>query len=243
MENVQQRQHSTLRQALSFLDEHYERLTPEIRAIAERLRTLLAAIDAAAVAQTNPEIPAGSRLRRETDAVREQMLRVAASSKRHFRDEPAILVSLKVPHKRASVATICSAARGMCAALAPHLEFLAAEQVDVRRIARLRERVEALAYLEQALDSATPKRRTATQQLPELISDAMDEMRAIGRLLPELEGMSVAALAGWGSAARVWKRQGRPPKKRGSRKPKPSADGHGLDEQSPPPPPPPPPAA
>jgi hypothetical protein len=229
MQNVQQRQLALLRHAVSFLDEHYQVLTPEIRAIVERLRTLVAAIEAAALDQASPELPAGPRLRRETNLLREQMLRVAASTKRHFRDEPAILVALKVPHKRAAVTNICVAARTMCDALAPHHDFLVAEQVDVRRIARLRERAEALAYLEQALDSATPKRRTATQRLPDLISDAMREMRAIGRLLPEIDGIR---LAEWPGSVRLPKRQGRPPKKR-ARKPKPPTDADGTTDQPP----------
>ena len=223
MQDVQKRRIEALHSALLFVNEHYALLTAEIRAIVDNFRRLVAEIDALAADQEPPALTRGARLRKEADFVRAQMLRVAASTRRLYRDEPSVLTALRVPHKRASVSAICDAAATMCTALEPHSEYLAAEQVDVNRIVRLRDQGDALAALEKTLTVTTPKRQVATRRLPKLLTDALSEMHAIGRLLPEIEGLNTLH---WPDITRTKKRVGRPKKKRRPRQP-PAADAGG----------------
>lgn len=216
MQDVQKRRIDALHSALAFLNEHYALLTAEIRAIVDNFRRLVAEIDALAADQEPPALTRGAHLRKEADFVRAQMLRVAASTRRLYRDEPSVLAALRVPHKRASVSAVCDAAATMCTALERHSEYLAAEQVDVNRIVRLSELGEALAALEKTFAATTPKRQVATRRLPKLLTDALREMHAIGRLLPEVEGLHAAH---WPHITRTKKRVGRKKKRRPRQQP------------------------
>jgi len=209
-DNAQIRKIDTLRTSLQLLDQYSAQLTPEIRAIQENQRQLLERIESLRHDQALRFEP-GTHRRVRADALRTEMLKLVGSVRRHFETAPEVRSALRVPHKRASIDTVVRSAESMCDALDSHAEFLRSENVDLRRLDRIRQRAHEIIALTHRLETATPKRQLATSELPGLLKRAMANKDSISRLVVELPDFPIQR---WHHAARVPKRSGRPKRRR-----------------------------
>lgn len=208
-QDIHIRQFDTVRRARRFLDSHADKLTPEITAIYEHLQQHADRLEDLWARQMPGFDPAAHR-RKHADALRGEMLRLAASVRRLFQGDPVMRRALQIPHKRAGMDRIMSAADAMCAALEPHADFLRSERVDVRRLERIRSRADEIATLTRLREATTPKRQVMAREFTEVLKQAMMAKASIGRLVVELPSFPVVT---WQSTARVQKRMGRPKRK------------------------------